>query len=130
MLIINKKIMVVEDEAVMRQSLVDILTREGFTVVQAEDGERAFQVALAEKPDLILLDILMPKCNGLEVMKKIRETDWGKTIKIFLITNVKPDDKVVVDISLYEPSHYLMKPSLDYEDMIGKIKKELGISPS
>lgn len=124
---INKKILVVEDEEVMRQSLADLLTYEGFTVVQADDGDKGLELAFQEHPDLILLDILMPKVDGMEVMRRLRESPWGKNIKVIFITNVKPDDKIVMDISRYEPSYYLLKPNLDYYDVVKKIKMELDI---
>lgn len=124
----TKKIIIVEDEEIMRQALVDILKYEGFQVLEASDGEMGLELIFREHPDLILLDILMPKMDGMEMMRRLRQTDWGKEVKVFFITNVKPDDKIVMDISQYEPTYYLMKPNLDYRDMVKKIKEELGIT--
>ena len=73
-----KKILIVEDEEIMLKALVEKFSSEGFEVVQAIDGEEGLKKALCEKPDIILLDILLPKMDGMAVLKKLREDTWGK----------------------------------------------------
>ena len=74
----NKKILIAEDEPAMLNALTDKFEREGCIVIRAENGEIALNLATGEKPDVILLDILMPKMDGMEVLASIRKgSDWG-----------------------------------------------------
>jgi len=66
---------------------------ENLEVVEAKDGEEGLRMAPSEKPDMILLDMLMPKMNGLHVMEKVRADAWGKSVPIVVLTNRVPDDK-------------------------------------
>jgi DNA-binding response OmpR family regulator len=67
------RILVVEDEAPLRMALVDALRAEGFEVLEAEDGERGLELALTEGPELILLDLMLPRLDGLSVLRRLRE---------------------------------------------------------
>src|SRR6266481_6927720 len=71
-LINMERILIIEDELPMRTALADVLTAEGYRVLTAPDGESGLQRALAEKPDLILLDIMMPKLDGYGVCAELR----------------------------------------------------------
>ena len=86
---LGKKILIVEDEVVVALPLLDTLKKEGFDVIKAKDGEEGLAVALRDRPDLILLDILMPKMDGLTMMKKLRaENEWGKKAPIIFCKNL------------------------------------------
>lgn len=95
----NKKILVieaVEDNAPLRKALHDKFSLEGFSVIDAKDGEEGLTVAMSEHPDLILLDILMPKMDGLTMMKKLRQGDeWGKHVPIIVLTNHSADSDYI-----------------------------------
>lgn len=91
-----KKILIVEDELILLEVLVDNLKDEGFNVLEARDGEEGLEVALKEKPDLILLDIMMPKMNGMTMLKKLRDDRWGSKVPVMVLTNVG-DSKNVMD---------------------------------
>mgnify|MGYP001617141812 CR=1 FL=1 len=119
------KILIVEDETPLRTALVDTLLNEGFEVLEAKDGQEGLAVALAEKPDLILLDLLMPKMSGLEVMEKLRADAVGKKFKIIVLTNRVPDDKIMADVTKYEPAFYLVKATLNLDDVIEKVRSTL-----
>ena len=122
------KILIVEDEEDMRQALVDKLTREGFDTLEAQDGESGLTVALREQPDLILLDIIMPKMDGMTMMKKLREDAWGKKVPIILLTNLSAtEEKIIKGIVENEPSYYLVKSDWKIEDVVLKVKERLGL---
>ena len=81
-----KKILVADDEIHIVQVLVIKLRNNGYDVISAEDGQQAFELALKEKPDIIVTDYQMPKMTGLELVKKLRKTDETKDIPVIILT--------------------------------------------
>lgn len=123
----KKSILVVEDDLPVLKAIVDKLTREGFRVLEAKDGEEGYLTAMSDHPDLILLDIVMPKMDGLTMMRKLRaENAWGKSVPIILLTNLSPDDeKINTSISEDEPAYYLVKTNLGMNDVVEKVRERL-----
>lgn len=123
-----KKILIVEDEQDKREALVDKLTREGFETLEAKDGVEGLESSLKEHPDLILLDIVMPKMDGMTMMKKLREDQWGGSVPIILLTNLSAtDEKIIKGIVEDEPAYYLVKSDWKIKDVIQKVKETLEI---
>jgi DNA-binding response OmpR family regulator len=123
----KKKILIVEDEISMLRILLDTFKKENFSVVEARDGESAFSKALSEKPDIILLDILLPKIDGLSVLKKLRnENEYGKNVPVILLTNISPDrEEINKVIAENDPAYYLIKTNWNIEDIVSKVKERL-----
>ena len=120
------KIAVIEDEEVISKSLVGELEDAGFEVITAFDGEYGLQLVLKEKPDLILLDIVMPKMDGVTMMKDLRESgEYGKRVPIILLTNLNADDKIMGDITQNQPSYYLVKSSYTMADVVERVRHSL-----
>ncbi len=120
----QKKILLVDDDNDLRSVLSDALETASFTVLQAKDGEEGLALALAEKPDLILLDIMMPKFNGHQTLRALRKDAWGKTAKVILLTSL--DDATNVTEAVEQKSNdYIMKSNTSLEDIIKKIKQHL-----
>lgn len=122
----SKKILIVEDEAPLRNAVSDILSFEGFAVFQAKNGQEGLDIALAEHPDLILLDLMMPVMDGLTMLEKLREDkDWGKNASVILLTNINDPDKVAqaTEAGSYD---FLVKSDWNIEDVVRKIKTRLG----
>lgn len=82
------KILIIDDEPAVLQMYKMKLEMEGFLAITAVDGERGIEIAKKEKPDVILLDIIMPKLNGLDVLKILKEDKDTKEIPVFLLTNL------------------------------------------
>ncbi len=121
-----KKILIVEDDNDYRSLLVDTLTMQGYVVLQAPDGEKGLGMAIKEHPDLILLDIMMPKMGGMEVLERLRHDEWGKNASIFLLTNIDPDDSIMDKISRYTPSYYFLKKGdMLPDEIVEKIREKL-----
>ena len=122
----KKTVLIVEDEAPMQLALNDILVFEGFSVLEAKNGEEGLEMALKEHPDLILLDILMPQMNGLVMLKKLREDEWGKKAEVIILTNY--DEKEYVATALENNTYdYFIKTDIKITEVIKKIKEKLEV---
>lgn len=87
-------ILIVEDEGPLSQVLVERFQNEGFNVIAAQDGEQALAMALKQKPDLIILDVVMPKMSGLSMLQGLRADDAGKDIPVIILTNLSDTETV------------------------------------
>ena len=125
---VNKKILVVDDEIPLLRAMVDKFTREGFTTLEARDGAEGLKVALSERPDIILLDLVMPEMTGLDVLKSLRGTDdWGKNVPILILTNLTGNDRLMHEMSQNEATDYLVKSNWKMDDVVKKVKDFLKI---
>ncbi len=114
----------------MMRALFDNLTQSGFEhLLQAKDGEEGLAMAINEAPDLILLDIVMPKMDGMTMLKKLRESPGGKSVKVIILTNLNANDNITKSVIENQPSYYLIKANYSMDDVIEKVKQTLGISP-
>jgi two-component system alkaline phosphatase synthesis response regulator PhoP len=125
----HKIILLVEDEVPMLSVLDDTLTQNGFQTLKAKNGEQGLDLALKEHPSLILLDVFMPKMDGLELMDRLRQDEWGKTVPVIVLTNISPDtDETLQAIIKNQPAYYLMKADIKLVDIVEKIKEVLSKS--
>lgn len=121
----KKTILVVEDEMAMLKAISKKLENDDFNVLRASDGEEGFNVAMANKPDMVMLDIIMPKFDGLTVMKRIREDcgDWGLNVPIVMLTNLS-DPESVAEAAKYKVFDFLVKTDWRLEDISELVKKK------
>lgn len=119
---VHQKILVVEDEEALSLALKDSLVREDFDITLAKNGEEGLATALREKPDLILLDILMPKMDGMTMLMKLRQAEGVKKTPVFLLTVLPADDKIMEGVVRDEPAYYLVKTDFTIADIIEKIR--------
>ena len=118
------KILLVDDDMTLHEMYAERLRAEGYNIVSAYDGEEALEKALKEEPDLILLDIMMPKINGIDVMKKLRESDVTAGIPIILLTAlVQEISKIKKMMKNYDS--YLIKSEIMPKDVITAIENSL-----
>ena len=122
----NKKILVVEDEEAMLSALREKLSASGFGVIEAKNGEDGIRLALEAKPDAIILDIVMPKMNGMEMLTKLREDGWGKKVPVIILTNLGADEQITSKVAATEPAYYLMKMDYSLTDIVEKVKSLFG----
>jgi CheY-like chemotaxis protein len=123
----SKKILIIEDELPMLRALNDKFTLEGFSVLEAKNGEEGLEIALRTKPDMIILDLFMPVMDGKTMMEKLRQDSWGKDVPIIILTNLNPDDKTLNEIIASGPAYYFIKSKWKLEDLVKKVKEELKI---
>lgn len=119
------KILIADDDMILKEMYETRLKEGGYTVVSAADGEETYEKIEKEKPDLILLDIMMPKMNGIDVMKKVRANHEIAHIPIILLTAlVREIDKVK---EMMKPGDdYLIKSDIMPGDVVKKIEESLG----
>jgi len=120
-----KTILFIEDEATLQKTFDEILGREGYKMVSALDGEIGLNLAKMKKPDLILLDLILPKLNGFEVLKKLKEDSETNDIPVIVLTNLEGMEDIDKVLELGATT-YLVKASYTLEEVLEKIKKALG----
>ncbi|MEK7616506.1 MAG: response regulator [Patescibacteria group bacterium] len=113
----GKKVLLIEDEFFISDLYKHILSDAGIRVEVAEDGEQALQKSKADNIGLILLDIMLPGLNGIEVLKKLKEDPLYRTIPVVLLTNLVQSSVVKLAYNL-GASGYLLKVSLKPEDLV------------
>ena len=118
----NKKILITEDEKSMLQALEDTFKSENFDILKAENGEKGLEVAFKEHPDVILIDIVMPKMDGITMLKKLREDDWGKNVPVMILTNLGDMEKMAEAVKDGN-CNYLIKTDWSLKDIFKKVKK-------
>lgn len=116
-----KKILIIEDESAYLKLLHEQLTLADYEVLDAENGEEGLNLALTAQPDLILLDILLPKLSGLEMLKALRKNAWGEKVLVFILSNVN-ESKEISEAMNYNVSKYLVKSEMKLEDLLMSIK--------
>ena len=119
------KVMVVEDDAALREIYSIRITAEGYEVVSAGDGEEALAVAVREKPDLILSDVMMPKISGFDMLDILRATPETANIKVVMMTALSSDDQRARGERL-GADRYLVKSQVGIEDVVNTIHEVLG----
>lgn len=129
----QKKLLIVEDEQALLFTLTKAFEKEGYQIFTATNGQEGLDQAIKERPDMILLDILLPIMDGVTMLKKLRDTKEGKGIPVIILTNLN----YVKDLEPYVhfPSHlptqsgniseFLVKTDWKLEEVIQKVKDNL-----
>lgn len=120
-----KRVLIVEDDRFLRRACQKRLEQQGYVVLTAQDGEEALQVARAEIPDLILLDLLMPKLTGLEVLRVLRQDAATRDIRVLVLSNSsrQGDVDTIRDLGI---EGYCVKANLSLADLSERVKELLG----
>jgi CheY-like chemotaxis protein len=121
----QKTILVIDDEAVLQKALGEFLNTQGYSVLPALDGEVGLALAKEKKPSLILLDLVMPKKNGFEVLQLLKRDSATKDIPVVVLTNLAEmaDIDKVIELGA---TTYLVKSDHAMSDILEKIKSTLG----
>jgi CheY-like chemotaxis protein len=119
------KLVIADDETFIRQAYKESLTREGYDVIVAENGEEAYEKILSEKPDLIILDLIMPKMNGFEVLKKIKSDPGIQSIPVAVLSNLsQPSDEE--EAKKLGAVDFIVKSDISLEELMARIKRMTG----
>ncbi|MBI4133614.1 response regulator, partial [Candidatus Uhrbacteria bacterium] len=92
-----------------------------FDVLDAADGEAGLKVALTKHPDIILLDLLMPKMDGLDFLKLLRQDGWGLTTPVILLTNLELNDERLARVIQYKAAYYFTKGEWSLKEIVQKV---------
>jgi CheY-like chemotaxis protein len=121
-----KKVLIIEDHPETAEMMTSILKTEGLEIVTAENGQIGVEKAFAEKPDLILLDIMMPVMSGFEVYQKVKSNPDTKNTPIVIISVKVADKSLMKEKGDIGAAGYLPKP-FDPVELIKTVKKNLGL---
>ena len=119
------KILLVEDDQSLREIYGIRLTAEGYEIVPAGDGEEALAMAVKEKPDLIISDVMMPKISGFDMLDILRSTPETKDIKVIMMTALSSEDQRERGESL-GADRFLVKSQVGIEDVVNAVHEVLG----
>ena len=122
----HKKILIVEDNKGLAKVLSSALHSEDASILEAGNGEDGLALALKEHPDLILLDVVMPKMDGITMLQKMREDEWGKNASVIILSNLS-DQNRVADAVTEGVFDYLIKDDWSLDDLITRVKAKLNI---
>ena len=116
-------LLLIEDDKIILDMYQKLLLNHGYDVRTAMDGEDGLKKALVDHPDLILLDIRMPKMDGMTVLKHLRADAWGKDAKVIILTNLDATDNILQGVVEDHPSYYMIKSNTKPEMVLEHIKE-------
>ena len=122
----KKILLLVDDEELVLKAISSQFEGDKVKVLTARDGEEGLKLALENHPDLILLDLVMPKLDGMAMLDKLRKDEWGKGVDVIILTNLGDAEKVsqAVENGTFE---YLVKVEWNINEVIKKIKNKLDV---
>ena len=115
------KVLVVEDEEILLTALKEELENGGYDVVGAVDGEDGLAKVKSSKPELVLLDLVMPKMDGMEMLRKLKEDSEIRDTPVVILTNLSDYERISEALSL-GAMDYLVKANYKLEDLLEKVK--------
>jgi len=120
----SAKVLIVDDDMTLRELYEERMKQEGYVILSASDGEEAIEKATKDHPDLILLDVMMPKINGIDVMKMLREKDETADIPIIILTALVQEISKIKDM-MKPGDGYLVKSEIMPKDVVTKVEDSL-----
>ena len=121
----SQTILLVEDDKVLVSMYQTLLQNHGYAVKIGYNGEEGLKIALSDHPDLILLDVRMPKMDGITMLEHLRKDLWGEKAKVIILSNLDPTDQILGSIVENHPTYYLIKSNNPPELVLEQIKEVL-----
>jgi DNA-binding response OmpR family regulator len=122
---LTKQILLVEDDRFLRRACAAGLRQRGWTVLTAVDGEEALRIVQSERVDLVLLDMLMPKLHGLDVMRALKAEERTQSIPVLVLSN-SSRERDVQEIMKLGAVGYLVKANLSLQELGNRVAELLG----
>lgn len=120
-----KRILIIEDEALIGELLRKKLADEGYYAFIAKDGEEGLEEIRSQKPDLVLLDIILPRLNGFEVLEGMKKDGSFKTIPVIIISNSGQPTEIEAAKKM-GVADWLIKTEFDPAEVVEKVRKQIG----
>ena len=120
-----KTILFIEDESILQKTLSGVLQTNGFRVLQAMDGEAGLETARKERPDLILLDLVLPRKDGFQVLADLKQSPETKETPVIVLTNLEGAEEVEKSLA-GGATTYLVKANYNLQEVLEKIKETIG----
>src|SRR3989338_7973099 len=117
-----KTILLIEDESALQKTIGDALSQEGFSILSALDGEAGLRLATEKRPNVILLDLILPKANGFDVLKSLKEQEATKDIPVVVLTNLESMEDIQKALDLGAMT-YLVKSNYTLQEVVEKVKQ-------
>lgn len=117
-----KKILIVEDDAILLEMYKDKFVSEGFAVITATNGKEGLEKTLEQKPNIILLDLMMPVMNGESMLKKVREFPQFKRLPVIVLTNAGEVDNIRLTKRYDDACDFLIKSNVSIDDVVDKVR--------
>lgn len=121
----KRSLLIVEDEDAIRRAIVMKFNKAGFSVLEAKNGEEGLNVFIKERPDIILLDLVMPVMDGIEMLKKLRKCEGGQDVPVIIFTNLTEAEKTAEGLE-FGVRDYLVKSDWKLEDVVQIVRNKLG----
>jgi DNA-binding response OmpR family regulator len=122
-----KNILIAEDDISLRDAIVTAFNESGFAITTASDGEEAINKLNGSDFNLIILDIMMPKKDGLTVLSEIRNNSKTAFLPVIMLTNLDTDNNILDKIIKYNPSYYLLKSNIKISEIVDKATIAMGL---
>ena len=119
-----KTLLFIEDESAIHKTLSDVLKQEKNAILSALDGEIGLRLAKEKKPDLILLDLVLPKMNGFEVLSALKADEATRAIPVIVLTNLEQMENIQKAIDLGAKT-YLVKSNYNLAEVVDMVKKAM-----
>lgn len=120
-----KTLLLIEDDKMLLNMYQKLFANHNYNIIAAEDGKNGLKKALEEHPDLILLDLKLPKMDGMTVLKNLRSDGWGRDAKVIILTNIDPNDITLKGVVEDYPTYYLLKATTRFEEVLEKVREVL-----
>lgn len=120
------KVLVIEDDERTRRLYKAAITFQGIQVITAANSEVGFKKVIKEDPDLIILDIMLPKADGVDIIQKLRDHGTRHSLPVIILSDLK-DESIRKEASILGACEYLVKSENSIGDIITKVRKILGI---
>lgn len=125
---LGKTIVIIEDEPQLQYELTAELVKQGFVVKNAYDGEAGLELVVRAKPDIVVLDLILPKMDGFKVLREVKRREETKRIPVIVLSNLENSENIELAIRLGAHS-YLVKPNYNMAQIVEKIETALPAVP-
>jgi DNA-binding response OmpR family regulator len=120
-----KKILFIEDEFTLQKTFGEFLKKEGYEMISALDGETGLRLAKTKKPDLVLLDLILPRLQGFDLLEQLKGNPGTKNIPVIVLTNLETPEGIDRVLAAGATT-YLLKTQYTFPELVEKIKKAIG----